>query len=735
MGNALHYAQIDMIARAMRLLGKKVYFPMGLDRNGLPIEIAAEKEFKVNMHEIPREIFLDYCKQILDRLADKTLDIAKRLGLSCNSFKWENIYLTDSPKYRALTQKSFVELWEKGLIYEADKPTNWDIKLQTSISDAEIEYKQSMHELYEIEFQVKETQEIHAFATTRPELLPAIQLIIFNPDDERYQHLNGKTAKIPIFNKETKIVANQNAQKEFGTGLVQICSFGDTTDIRILRELGIQAEYAISPDGTMTDLAGPYQGLTIAEARKRIVQDLHKIGKIRKISMVEYRQPISERSGAPIEFIGMREFYLKQIKFTEILKRYAEQTSFFPKKNRQLWLDWLNGIKEDWCISRRRFYGTEVPIWYCSKCHEPHLPKDGAYHKPWQEPAPFEKCRKCNSTEFYGDTRTLDTWMDSSISALYIVLYPFNKENKKFLEFSINRGYLADLRPQGKDIVRTWLHFSFLRIHQLLEIPAFKHTWISGHIVSEKGEKMSKRKKNAVDPKEYLQKYGADALRLFVAFEALNGSDIRFSEKRVISASKFLRKIFNLANYTRKFDIPQDYVLLPSDHWILHELNSLIEKTRKNYQELEFQPVMRSLKSFTIEIFASHYIELSKARAYNNQGLFSDLETKGARWTLWKVLETLLIILSPVAPFITDYLFRVLRNQSVFAQKFPRNIETDSRYAKMGSRLLEFNSMIWQMKKTMKLPLNSPISDVTIPGDLKPFERDLLAMHKIEFCV
>ncbi len=730
LGGAIHYSQIDMIARSMRLMGKQVYFPMGLDRNGLPIEIAAEQEFGISMFSVPRKEFIGLCKKILDRLGDQTLDLVKRLGISCDSLEWDHVYRTDSDQFRALTQSTFIELYKKGLISENLRPTNWDPSLQSTIADAEIEYRIEKSELIEIAFLVPELGETHSFTTTRPELLPAIRAIIFNPDDARYRHLEGKVARVPLLEKEVPIIPHPSASQDYGTGLLQICSFGDLTDIRTLRELEIEPIYIIDPDGRLNEKAGKYQGMTIPEARRTIKKDLEPY--ILSKKKVMHRIPISERTGTPVEFLGMNEFYLKQREFVPILKRYATEVKFVPEQMRQRWLDWLESIKTEWPISRRRFYGTEIPLWYCNSCNETILPPPGRYYKPWAEPPPIQSCQKCGSESFKGETRTFDTWMDSSITVMYILKFPFNDQNLSIFDQVNSRNFLADIRPQGKDIIRTWLHYSFLRIHQLEGKRAFAVAWISGHVVSEKGERFSKRKGNSPDPEEFIDKYGADSLRLFGALETKTGSDIRFSETAVKASWKFLKKLFNLARFISSFEKPREYSLRKIDWWILEELNKVIETCKEGYLQFEFQQALRELRTFTQKLFASTYVEIVKDRAYNHNKKFNQAKSNGAKWTLHHVFHTILLLFSPIIPFTTDILYRKLNDgKTIFGIHFPKKLETDSTLSDLTDDLLAFNSFVWTFKKKQGLALNDPIADIEVPKKLSPFLEDLKSMHKL----
>lgn len=729
-GGAIHYSQIDIIARIMRMQGFQVLFPIGLDRNGLPIEIAAEKEFDINMHQISRTKFLQLCQQILDKYGSQILNVAYDLGMSCSSFSWDKVYKTDSPQYRALTQATFIELWRKGMIYEATHPTNWDPKLQTTIADAEIEYKEGIHTLYEIEFTIKETGEIAAFATTRPELIPAIKLIAAHPDDERYSTIAGFTARVPLWDIEVPILQHTIADPQFGTGLLQICSYGDLSDIRVLRELKLQPTYAIGKDGRLTAATGKYCGMTIAEGRTAIVADLQEQGAILSQKEIPYRYPISDRSGAAVEFIGMPEFYLQQERFIPMLQQYAESLKFHPEHMRQIWKDWLAKVSIDWPISRQRYYGTPIPLWQCKSCGHRMAPDPGEYYEPWKNAAPFTVCERCRAHEFVGETRILDTWMDSSISSLYITQYPNNAFSRKLQEYTAKRPYLVDLRTQGKEIVRTWLHYTMLRIQQLKEKPAFQHVWISGHVVTESGEKMSKRKGNSVAPEKILKKYGGDLLRLFGAMEATLGSDIRYSEQRLQTGKKLLTKVYNLARFISTFpESEATRVTMGADKWILAELNLLISDVKTYFTAYNFQPAMQKIRTFIMNTFASHYVEMVKNRAYNSAGKFSEEDAKSARNTLYMVLYATLKLLAPITPFITEYIYLRLKGKSIHTELLP-TVEKMPQNPALTEALLSFNASIWKKKKDTSL--KQPITYCNIPAILQELIPDLVLMHNIQ---
>ncbi|MGH7462734.1 MAG: class I tRNA ligase family protein, partial [Longimicrobiales bacterium] len=378
------------------------------------------------------------------------------------------------------------------------------------------------------------------------------------------------------------IQPHPSTKPEFGSGAVMICSYGDYTDVLLFRELNLPERITLDERGRMTETAGLLRGLPVAQARDRMVEELHQRGLVERIETIQHRTPLCGRSRTPIEIIPMQEYYLKQVEYLAQLRRLAERMRFHPDAHRQLLLDWLDSVTIDWPLSRRRYYATEVPVWYCKTCNEPHVPEPGPYYQPWRQQAPFARCRRCGATEFVGDERTFDTWMDSSVSALYVTKYqrdrPFHR-----------RTYPTSLRPQGKDIVRTWLHYSILRCWLLTQHAPFEQAWIFGMGLDEHGRQMSKSRGNVIDPIPILEKYGADMFRFWSAQEASLGYDFRCSEARIAGAGKFLTKLWNLARFISSFPQPRQRPrLAAADRWILAELAHLINEALAGYREFNF---------------------------------------------------------------------------------------------------------------------------------------------------
>ena len=728
-GQATTYVMMDMFARYRRMTGHNVLFPLGLDRNGLPIEMAAEKKFGIKLTETPREKFIEYCHKVLEESSLASTESFLRLGIGFNS--WEkgtgigNIYETDSEDYRTLTQETFIDMWKKGLIYEDTRINNWCPGCQTTLADAEVTYEDLPSFFNFVKFKVKETGEDIIIGTTRPELICSCGMVIYNPEDERYKHLEGKTAITPIYKKEVQIRAHPMAQIDKGTGLVMMCSAGDLADIRFFREMGLKPTIAINKDGTMNEKAGFLKGLKVKDAQRTIAIKLKEEGLITEQKRTTHRTPICERSKDPIEFISMPELYVKQTDNLKQIKKLANDLNFYDAKSRQILLDWIDNVSIDWPITRRRYYATEVPLWHCKKCNEPVLPPKGKYYKPWKENPPVGACPKCKGKEFRGDERVFDTWFDSSITPLYILKY--SRDEKFFKEKARQQ---CSLRPQGKEIVRTWLYYTLLKCYLLTGKAIFKDAWINYHIMDEKGHKMSKSIGNVIDPKEILDKIGAEPFRLWAAVEGnLEKTDFKCSYERIEGAGKTITKLWNVAKFVKLMPRPEKKIELTElDRWILHETNELVKLASKQYETYDFHNPAIAIRHFIWETFASHYIELVKSRAYNENKQFKKEEQDAALQTLNICLDTMLKLLAPINPMITYAIYQDMHNKDIHSEAFPEEQKTEKvEFTK--EELAEINSSIWKAKKDSGQSLKAEISELTIPKKFKKLEKDFIAAH------
>lgn len=727
-GAAAHYAQIDMIARSARMSGFNVLFPIGIDRNGLPIEIYTEKKYKIRMRKTDRRKFLELCKSALDELEQEMIEIMKSIGLSAD---FRNYYRTDSNKFRALTQSTFIDLWNREMIYIANRPNNLCPDCGTTIADAEIVYEEVPTKLVYMNFRTRDETKGIVVASTRPELLFACQAVIVNPNDDRYTEIIGKRVSIPLFDKQVPVYAHHSARPEFGTGAVMVCSYGDQNDVSLFRELGLKEIVATDIYGRTTAEAGHYASLSIQEARARVIFDLKTNGFLQKTEDIMHRTPLCERSKTPVEIVPLQDYYLKQIDYVPQLKQLAAHIRFYPDIHRQILMNWLDSIATDWPISRRRYYGTEIPIWYCVNCNYPNLPPPGKYYRPWEEDPPFDKCISCGAGKFVGEDRTFDTWMDSSLTPIYISKYGESE--------GISHPYPSSIRPQAKDIVRTWLYYSMLRCIQLTGKLPWSKAWIMGFGVDERGEKMSKSRGNVMDPSPIINTYGADAFRFWSASECNLGYDFRCSEQKISIAKNFLSKLWNVARFISTFDnlTEKPTALAPSDMWLLGELQKLVEECKKGYSDFNFFIPSNAIREFTWNVFAAHYIEMVKWRAYLDDSSQSRLS---AIYTLHESMTTILTLLAPICPYITEEIWTIMYsnvNESIHFCKLPE-VEGDyAKYSKYTQLIINFNSMVWNRKKSYVSPetgkplsLKDPI-ELAIPENLLLFEEDLMMMHNI----
>ncbi|HLD10475.1 MAG TPA: valine--tRNA ligase [Candidatus Nanoarchaeia archaeon] len=731
MGHASTYAIMDMIARYKRMEGYEVLFPLGMDRNGLPIEISAEKMFKKKLTECTREEFLDMCKLVLDSATRESVDTFFREGICFNSYnvgaEIGDAYETDSSEYRVLTQSTFIDLWNNGLIYEAERVNNYCSGCQTTIADSEIEYEERDSLFTDIKFKIKGDNEEIIVGTTRPEFLYSCAMILYNPNDIRYKHLEGKFALVPISNLEVPIKAHTLAEIDKGTGLVMMCSFGDNNDVRFFREEKLEPKILINLDGTINDKAALLNGLNVKDARVKILELLKEKNLIVFQKKIKHRTPLCAKSKDDVEFICMKEFYLRQLEFKDKMLEFAEKIRFFSSESRQILIDWINSINIDWPISRRRYYATEIPLWYCEKCGEIFVPKKGKYYVPWKEECPIKRC-KCGSKIFIGETRVFDTWFDSSISPLYILGY---ERNSKFFK----RSFPCSLRPQGKEIVRTWLYYTILKSYLLTNKLVFKDVWIHHHILDERGLKMSKSLGNVIDPKIVLERYSGEALRLWCVVEGnLTNIDFNCSYERIGGASKTIAKLWNVAKFICMFDSGESKKLLVADKWILGEINKLVEECNVCYEVYDFHNPILKLKHFLWEDFASHYIELVKKRVYNQDNMFSKSERNGAVYTLKEVFKKLLECLAPIIPMISYKIYLELYNKDVHFVSFPKFKKMDV-VGFSSDDIINLNSLIWKIKRENGLSLKDSVEGVVILKKMFGLEKDIKYMHNIKSLV
>ena len=681
-GAVAQYSMIDVIARSQRLLGKEVKFPWGVDRNGINVEFTVEKNTGKKMKTYDRAEFLQLCEQTIEEFTQSMRNTARRVGLSMD---FANEYLTDSPNYRMVTQTIFTELFKRGAIVEDLRPNIYDPVEGTTIADAEVERLQRKTKLVDVIWKTEDGEEM-IISTTRPELICACGIVVVHPDDKRYAHLIGKKAMlpIPVEGREisVEISTHPSVKSEFGSGILMVCSFGDQNDVAVFRELGLSPFQAIDLDGCMTEIAGPYAGMKVSEARKSVIEYLEGENKIHQIVEKEQEVPVSERGKNPVEIILLKEWYVRQTHVIDRLSEITGQCNFVPERNKQFLFDWMEGISIDWPISRRRWYHTEVPIWYSDDATKVVVPPNGSYVQPWRDTPPKgSEVLDRETREFIGlydeiaeslgalsgETKVFDTWMDSSNSNLYVSGYISNPD-------MFERAFPTALRPQGKEIVRTWLYYTMLKSALLFDKPAFANIWIDGLGMDPWGRKMSKSLGNGIDADSVLEcgaggrtgswkikgpegkqvslkanKIGSECFRLWKACDAQVGDDFHINPEEI--ESKYfgvLTKMFNIARLASHFEVPKALDSSPNDLafediWILSEFDQMMQSVKTSWENMDIYSATQSIKAFSTGIFPGHWLEMSKSRLYDG-----DIS---ATWTLHRIVRDILTAFCPVCPF------------------------------------------------------------------------------------
>ena len=762
-GAVAQYSMIDVIARSQRLLGKEVKFPWGVDRNGINVEFTVEKNTGKKMKTYDRAEFLKLCKDTIEEFTQSMRNTAKRVGLSMD---YENEYLTDAPNYRMVTQTIFTELFKRGAIVEDLRPNIYDPVEGTTIADAEVERLQRRTKLIDVKWQTEDGEEL-IISTTRPELICACGIVVVHPDDKRYEHLIGKKAMlpIPVEGREisVEIATHPSVKSDFGSGILMVCSFGDQNDVAVFRELGLTPFQAIDLDGCMTEIAGPFASMKVFEARKAVIEYLENEGKVHQIVEKEQEVPVSERGKNPVEIILLKEWYVRQTHMQDRIAELAEEIEFHPPRNKQFLLDWMENISIDWPISRRRWYHTEIPIWYADNRSKVICAPAGVYVQPWCESPPDNSevldrdtrevlglygDMKDGLGEVIGEEKVFDTWMDSSNSNLFVSGYLNDKDN-------FEKSFPTAIRPQGKEIVRTWLYYTLLKSALLLDKPGFKHVWIDGLGMDPWGRKMSKSLGNGIDADSVLEcgaggrtgswrvkgpdksvqlranKIGSECFRLWKACDAQVGDDFQINPEE-IEAKYFgvLTKLFNVARFASQFDTPGDLDTTPSDlsvedRWILAEFSSTMERAESGWSNLDIYTATQALKTFGTGVLPSHWLEMSKSRLYDGD--------VNAAWTIHRIVRDLMSALSPVCPFFTHHISSTLYDSSaVDVREFPTRTPDDETLRGLTSAIEDFNGATWKTKKEAGLSLNAPIGGIVIPEELSEFTTILTQMHKLE---
>ncbi len=694
-GHAFSYSQQDFIARFRRMFDNNIFYPFGTDDNGLPTEKLVERINKIKSKEMSRSEFIKLCLKTLKNITPDFIKQWKDLGISAD---YDICYSTIDKNSQKISQKSFIELFKTGRIYKKNFPSIWCPECQTSIAQAELEDKELQSFFSTIKFESE--GKVLPIATTRPELIPACVAVFVNLSDERYKKFIGKKAKVPLFDYDVPIFADKSVEIEKGTGVMMVCSYGDKFDVDAINRYKLEPRVIFNYNGTLN--FGKYKGMKILEARKKILEDLDKEGLILGKKQISHFVNVHDKCGTEIEFLPTEQWFIKILDKKKILISEGKKIKWYPKFMYKRYENWVNGLEWDWNISRDRHFGVPIPVWNCINCKETILPEEKELPvDPLEKKKICPKCKRVAEPE----TRVLDTWATSSLTPQ---LASSLIGNRIKLPYS--------LRPQAHDIIRTWAFYTIVKSYLHEKKIPWQNVMVSG-FVRLKGEKMSKSKGNVIKPKEVIQKYGSDSMRFWAAGSKL-GEDLNYQEQDLIAGKKFVTKLFNASKFVfmnmRKTKPKKPKKLEKIDELFLSELNRAISATTTRFKEYNYSGARLVIEQFFWKDFCDYYLEMVKKRIYKGKSN----EKLSAQYTLYQSLLSILKLVAPIMPFITEEIYQTYyrkheKEKSIHLSGWPK-------YEKFSEKndwgvLVKNISLVRQAKTQKQIPLNSISDVITIP--------------------
>ncbi len=647
MGHALDNTLQDTIIRFKRMQGYEALWVPGTDHASIATEVKvidALKKEGVNKADLGREGFLKRAWEWREEYGGTITRQLRKLGSSCD---WDRERFTMDEGCSDAVLDVFCKLHKKGWIYKGSRIVNWCPVCQTSISDAEVEHEEQAGHFWHINYPiVGEEGRFVEIATTRPETLLGDTAVAVNPNDERYQDIIGKMLKLPLTDREIPVIADEYVDQEFGTGCVKITPAHDPNDFQVGQRHNLEEINILNDDGTINEIGGKYAGMDRYAARDAMVEDLKALGLLVKVEDHVHNVGVHDRCHTTVEPMIKKQWF---VKMDEMIKPAVEAVKngdieLMPARMDKTYYNWTDNIR-DWCISRQLWWGHRIPAYYCDECGETVVSKT----------AP-SVCPKCGCTHLTQDEDTLDTWFSSALWPFSTLGWP---EKTKELEYF----YPTDVLVTGYDIIFFWvIRMIFSGYEQMGEKP-FKKVLFHGLVRDSEGRKMSKSLGNGIDPLEVIDKYGADALRFSLITGNAPGNDMRFYWERIEASRNFANKVWNASRFIMMNDMDvKDFDckdLTPADQWILSRANKVVREVTENMEKYELGIAVSKLNDFIWDEFCDWYIEMVKARLWNEE----DPTRKAAVWTLKKVLITSLKLLHPYMPFITEEIFCNLQDE------------------------------------------------------------------------
>ena len=706
MGHVFSYTHTDTVARFWRMRGKSVFYPMGWDDNGLPTERRVQNYFGVSCDPniaydpkftppfrgdvpkdhraiaISRPNFIELCVELTHQDEKIFEDLFRRLGLSVD---WSLLYTTIGDYARRTSQAAFIRNLSRGEAYAQEAPTLWDVDFGTAVAQAELEDRERPGAYHSINFARTDGAGNVTIATTRPELIPACVALVAHPDDVRYQPLFGKTVRTPLFDVEVPVVAHELAQIDKGTGIAMICTFGDLTDVIWWRELHLPTRAVIGRDGRIvadtpdwiTSATGSanYAALAskgVKQAQTAIVDMLRASGDMNgEPDPITHPVKFFEKGDRPLEIVTSRQWYIRnggrdESLRAELLKR-GDELAWHPDFMQHRYTNWVGGLNGDWLISRQRYFGVPIPLWYpLTSAGEPdfnnpiipsesQLPIDPSSDVP----SGFTEAQRGVAGGFIGEPDVMDTWATSSLTPQIAGQWIDNQQ-------LFNNIFPMDVRPQAHDIIRTWLFATTVRSHFEHQVAPWKNAALSGWILDPDRKKMSKSKGNVVTPIELFEQYGSDAVRYWAA-SARPGVDTAFSEDQMKVGRKLATKLLNVTKFVLGFGEtdPKASPTEPVDIAMLHRLAAVIDESTTAFESYDYARALEKSES-VFWWFCDDYVELVKTRAYS-EGAGSD----SARAALQRALSALQRLFAPHIPFATEEVWSWWQSGSIHRASWP----------------------------------------------------------------
>ena len=653
MGHALDSTLQDILTRYKRMEGYSALWLPGTDHAGIATQIKVEEELRVKegktRYDLGREKFLERVWAWKEKYGSRIVEQQRKLGVSCD---WSRSRFTMDEGCSRAVREAFCEMYDKGLIYKGSRIINWCPHCLTALSDAEVEYVDKPGHLWYIRYPLSDGSGDIVVATTRPETMMGDTGVAVNPNDEKFQHLIGKTCILPIMNREIPIVGDEYCEIGFGTGAVKMTPAHDPNDFEVGLRHNLDVIRVIADNGTINENGGKYNGMDRYECRKALVKDLEEQGYLVKTEPYSHNVGTCYRCHNDVEPLISAQWFVKMKPLAEEAIRVVKDGTikFVPERFSKTYLNWMENV-HDWCISRQLWWGHQIPAWYCDEC--------GHINVSREDPT---KCEACGCTKLTRDEDVLDTWFSSGLWPFSTLGWPdLDAEDLKY-------WYPTTDMVTGYDIIFFWVARMVVSGMEQMKKEPFKTVFIHGLVRDDKGRKMSKSLGNGIDPLEMAEKYGADALRFNLITGNSPGNDMRFYVEKCEAMRNFANKIWNASRYVlmnltvEETGLPDASALEIEDKWVLSKLNTLIKEVTENMDAYELGVASAKVYDFIWDTYCDWYIELTKARLYGE-----DEKSKlAAQKVLVYVLDQFLRLLHPFMPFITEEIWQAIPHEGKF---------------------------------------------------------------------